>query len=98
MAGMADGGRSNQDIARRLKALMKALDLNQTAFAERVGIAQPTLHNYLKGIRRPEIDVAIQIHVKTGATLDWLYQGHRESLPGTLLATLPDLSESEQAG
>lgn len=93
---MTDGTRSNADIARRLDALVNALGYNQTGFAAMVGISQPALNNYLKGIRRPDIDVAIQIQMRTGATLDWLYLGDRSGLPARLLALLPDLSESVQ--
>lgn len=90
---MADGGRSNTDIAMRLSVLMKALERNQAAFASLIDITQPALNNYLKGIRRPEIDVAINIQAKTGVTLDWLYLGDRSGLPSRLLEILPDLSD-----
>ncbi|WP_074896519.1 helix-turn-helix domain-containing protein [Nitratireductor indicus] len=90
---MADGGRSNKDIAMRLAALMSVLDENQSQFAMRIGVSQPALNNYLKGIRRPDIDVAIRIQMKTGATLDWIYLGDRSGLPARLLEALPDLSD-----
>lgn len=93
---MADGGRSNQDIAMRLLALMDALGLNQTAFAQRVGITQPALNNYVKGLRRPDLDVAIMIAARTGVTLDWIYLGDRSGLPSRLLEMLPDLSSRDQ--
>ena len=64
---------------------------NMHAAADRKGISQPALNNYLKGLRRPEIDVAINIHAKTGATLDWIYLGDRSGLPSRLLESLPDL-------
>lgn len=90
---MADGGRSNADIAMRLDALIKALELNQTGFSRLVGISQPALNNYLKGLRRPDLDVAISVQSKTGVTLDWLYLGDRSGLPARLLEKLPDLSD-----
>jgi transcriptional regulator with XRE-family HTH domain len=93
---MTDGGRSNDDIARRLAALIEALGHNQTSFANLVGISQPALNNYLKAIRRPDIDVAIAIQMRTGATLDWLYLGDRSGLPSRLLAILPDLSSESR--
>ncbi len=93
---MADGGRSNTDIAMRLTALMAALDRNQASFAALVGISQPALNNYLKGLRRPEIDVAINIHAKTGATLDWIYLGDRSGLPSRLMESLPDLADPKK--
>jgi transcriptional regulator with XRE-family HTH domain len=94
ITAMTDGGRANSDIAKRLQALVEALRHNQTSFAAMVGISQPALNNYLKGIRRPDIDVAIQIQMRTGATLDWLYLGDRSGLPSRLLELLPDLSDS----
>lgn len=96
---MADGGRSNADIAMRLRALMAALELNQVGFANLVGISQPALNNYLKGLRRPDLDVAISIQTKTSVTLDWLYLGDRSGLPARLLEKIPDLSnQAERAG
>lgn len=89
---MSDGGRSNIDIARRLVALRSALGLNQAAFAALIEITQPAMSNYEAAIRRPDIDVAIKIQTRTGATLDWLYLGDRNGLPQRLLAALPDLS------
>ena len=89
---MADGGRSNTDIAKRLAALMDAMKLKQVEFANLVGVSQPAMNNYLKALRRPEVDVAISIASKTGVTLDWLYLGDRSGLPARMLADLPDLS------
>lgn len=93
---MTDGGRSLADIARRVEALMTSLGHTQTSFALLVGISQPALNNYLKGIRRPDIDVAIQMQLRTGVTLDWLYLGDRAGLSSRLLALLPDLSQEGQ--
>lgn len=95
---MADGGRSNTDIAMRLAALVAAMGMNQARFAALIEIGQPTLNNYLKGLRRPELDVAINIQARTGATLDWIYLGDRSGLPARLLALLPDLSDAKKAG
>ena len=95
---MTDGGRSNTDIAKRIVALRTALGLNQSAFASLIEISQPAMNNYERGIRRPDLDVAVKIHQRTGITLDWLYLGNRSGLPGHLLAQLPDLSEAKKAG
>lgn len=97
---MADGGRSNADIAKRLDALMTVMNLKQVGFAQLIGISQPALNNYLKGLRRPDLDVAIAIQTRTGATLDWIYLGDRSGLPLRLAAELPDLSApaAEKAG
>lgn len=96
---MSDGGRSLDDLARRLVALREALGYNQSAFAVHVELTQPALNNYERGLRRPDFDSAIKIKVKTGATLDWIYEGDRTGLPGRLLEILPDLSRTpEKAG
>ena len=93
---MSDGGRSNTDIARRLVALRGALKLNQSAFAQLIDVSQPAVNNYESGLRRPDIDVAIKVQMRTGVTLDWIYLGDRSGLPGRLLALLPDLDIAEQ--
>lgn len=95
---MSDGGRSNRDIAKRLIALRDALGKNQSAFAAMVEVSQPAMNNYEKGLRRPDLDVAIRIQVRTGVTLDWIYLGKRDGLPTRLLELLPDLSEQKAAG
>ena len=78
---------------------MTALELNQVGMANLVGISQPALNNYLKALRRPDLDVGISIQAKTGATLDWLYLGDRSGLPARLLEKLPDLSNpAEKVG
>lgn len=75
---------------------MTVMELNQTGFAALVDVSQPALNNYLKGTRRPDLDVAIRMHSKTGATLDWIYLGDRSGLPARLLEKLPDLSAPEK--
>jgi transcriptional regulator with XRE-family HTH domain len=95
--GMADGGTSNEDIARRLIALREALGLNQSAFAALVGITQPAMNNYESALRRPQLDVAQSIVARTGITLDWLYLGNRSGLPAHLLAKLPEFSSRKRA-
>jgi len=92
---MTDGGRSTYDIARRIIALRTALGHNQKAFAALVEISQPAMNNYEKGVRRPELDVAVKILQRTGATLDWIYLGDRSGLPGRLLQQLPVLTEQD---
>ena len=91
---MSDGGRTNEDIAMRLVALSKALGHNQSSFAALVGVTQPAMNYYMRALRRPDLDVGIQIQMRTGVTLDWLYLGDRSGLPARLLGLLPDLSES----
>jgi transcriptional regulator with XRE-family HTH domain len=94
---MADGGKSLDDIGRRISALRTSMGLNKTAFAEMIGTSQPAVSQYENGVRRPELDVALRIRMRTGVTLDWIYEGDRSGLPLRLASQLPDLSE-KQAG
>ncbi|WP_420798718.1 helix-turn-helix domain-containing protein [Nitratireductor pacificus] len=75
---------------------MTSLRDNQSQFAQRIGVSQPALNNYLKGLRRPDLDVAINIQARTGVTLDWIYLGDRSGLPARLLELLPNLSDPEK--
>jgi transcriptional regulator with XRE-family HTH domain len=92
---MADGGKSPADIGRRIAALRLALDKNQSAFAALVGLTQPALNNYERGLRRPELDKAMLIVARTGVTLDWLYLGERSGLPQRLLELIAAFDQSE---
>lgn len=94
---MADGGKSLKDIGRRISALRQVMQLNKTAFAELIGTSQPAVSQYESGVRRPELDVALRIRLRTGVTLDWLYEGDRSGLSLRWTTELPDLSE-RQAG
>lgn len=93
---MADGGRSPEDIGRRIVTLREAMGLNQAAFAKLVDISQPSIANYESGLRRPELDKGAQIVLKTGITLDWLYLGERQGLSARLLELLPALDDIRQ--
>lgn len=93
---MADGGKSPEDVARRLVALREALGYSQSGFAKLVGISPSQMNNYEKPIRAPSRPVAQQMRLKTGVTLDWIYEGDRAGLPLSLLEKLPDLSGQVQ--
>lgn len=97
---MADGGTSPEDVAMRIVALREALGYSPSGFAKFLGISPSQLSNYEHAIRMPSLPVARTIRLRTGVTLDWLYDGERGGLPLTLLERLPDLSENgkRQAG
>lgn len=95
---MSDGGSSPEDIARRIVALREALGYSASGFAVYIGISASQLSNYEHALRVPSLPVARQIRLRTGATLDWIYDGERGGLPLNLLNLLPDLSvEKRQA-
>ena len=47
---------------------MAALGMKQVEFSSLIGISQPALNNYLKALRRPDIDVAIAIQSRIGVS------------------------------
>ena len=97
LSRMADGGKSLKDIGRRIAALRRVMKMNKTAFAELIGVSQPAVSQYENGVRRPELDVAQRIRMRTGVTLDWIYEGDRSGLSLRWANELPDLS-GRQAG
>ncbi|GGL91843.1 hypothetical protein GCM10011534_12450 [Pseudooceanicola nanhaiensis] len=53
----------------RLAEYLRSAELTQAAFAERVGVKQPTVHRWLKGEARPSWRVAERIAVTTGGAV-----------------------------
>lgn len=70
----------NDDIAERLRWLRLAISKvqglrNMTEWAQFVGVSLSGWHNYERGYRRIQLDEAVKICGKTGASLDWIYRG-----------------------
>lgn len=71
----------------RIKALRKALNLNQTEFAERIGLKQSAIAGYETGTRTPIDAILNSIAKEYGVNIDWLKNGdgdmfspHRDEL------------------
>lgn len=85
IAGMIDDdpglGPIPSEIGDRLYATRTALELTQAAFAERLGLSQPTYALYETGKRMlpPRWAVAIAVHCRV--TTDWLYLGDASGIP-----------------
>jgi len=63
-------------IGNRIKLVRDQLGLNQTAFAQRLGLSSPTaISRYEKGQREPDIESLIKITELANITLDWLLTG-----------------------
>lgn len=85
-------------IGERIVMLRKALDMSAADFARHVGIGTNTLSNYETGYRRPELDKALEIVRKTGATLDFIYLGDASSLPMRIAGKLHPEEQQRKAG
>lgn len=62
----------NKHFSEKIKYLRTRLNLNQFEFAALIGIKQPSLSTYERGISSPTLDVAIAIAEKCNVSLDWL--------------------------
>ncbi|MEO5328101.1 MAG: helix-turn-helix domain-containing protein [Magnetococcus sp. THC-1_WYH] len=65
--------RSNFKI--RLREARKKTGLNQTVFAERIGIARDTLSRYERGDLLPSVEVLAAIIKETEISADWFLMG-----------------------
>ncbi|MCD7865587.1 MAG: helix-turn-helix domain-containing protein [Clostridiales bacterium] len=61
-----------KELGRRIRLLRSNLGLNQTTFAENIGITQSTLSSYEKGNATPSLDVLTSITANFHVSLDWL--------------------------
>lgn len=68
-------------IALRLERTREALNLSQSEFAEKAGIARNTYNQWEKGKGRPQLDGAIALCNTYQLTLDWIYFGETNGLP-----------------
>ena len=82
-------GISPEAIGERIKLIRAAMGMNAADFARQVGLSSQTLANYETGYRRPELDKAMLIVQKTGATLDYIYLGDSSGLPMRLANKMP---------
>lgn len=72
---------SEVEIAKRLIQIRKFTGLNQTRFAESIGVPTTNYNNWEKGRQRIPLDGAFLINRKWGTTLDFLYLGRLDTLP-----------------
>lgn len=64
----------------RIKALRKALSLNQTAFGSKIGVKQSAVAAYESGSRTPLDSVIVSICREFGVNERWLRTGEGEML------------------
>lgn len=61
-----------KNLGRKLRLLRTNLNLNQTVFAEKIGITQSTLSSYEKGNASPSLEVLYTIATTFHISIDWL--------------------------
>lgn len=91
-------GRTTDDIAGRLKLLMRAHGMKTQAELARVVGATPTaVNNYLLGKSRPELAAGIAIADHFRITLDWLYLGKDDHLSANVWRHLEETANNLEA-
>ena len=71
-------------IGRRLAATREALAITQAELCRRLRVDPPRWNQYELGKRRITIEVALELRLAFGVTLDWIYVGDSSGLPTSL--------------
>src|SRR5262245_65016276 len=79
------------EIGDRLRLTRQALGLSQAELCRRTGISPAAWNNAETGDNRIGIDNAMSLCKATGATLDWIFMGHRGGLPQKLAVDIERL-------
>jgi hypothetical protein len=91
-----------QDIARRLRAVMAELGMNRRQFAEFLETAESKLGNWLgkgpKANKPPEEVMVLLCEKAPGLTLDYLYRGVLDHVPMALAIRLKAWEEGIPQG
>ena len=72
---------SPESVAKRLDALFRALNVQQSAVADMLGLDRSSMSKILKGEKALKPDVANAICDLYGVTLEFLYRGQVGGLP-----------------
>lgn len=86
-------------VAERLVLLREALGYSQSEFAAFLGHSggQTRLSNWERNAQQLPNNQALIIRRKTGASLDWLYEGDESGLPARLHSLLTNYRRTPRA-
>ena len=76
------------DFPTRLRVAVAVLG-NQTSAAERIGVSQARLSNYIRAVNQPPAEVLEDLAAESGVRLEWLAEGTGPVLEGTPAAEAP---------
>ncbi|MEK5282616.1 MULTISPECIES: helix-turn-helix domain-containing protein [Paenibacillus] len=80
-------------IGTNIKRLRKIHDLNQTDFANKIGVSQGSLSDLESGKSRPAIETVISICTVFGCSYEWFLTGREYSTTGNLNNTISELMQ-----
>lgn len=78
-------------LAKRLKELRERLNINQSDFADSLGLRKQTYAAYEKTINKPPVDILIKIAEKYNVSIDWLCGFTNEDVGTSALSTYSDI-------
>lgn len=84
IADMSEKVRPFIDIAERIKWHRETVHLNQSDYAESIGVKRSALSLWEAGTHRLSLDGALALRNKYGLSLDFMYEGIDDALPMTL--------------
>lgn len=71
-----------EPIVERIKEIIQAQRMTNSAFAQFIGIKQATLSHTLSGRnKKPSIDLVLAIATKCGVSFNWLMEGTEKDMP-----------------
>ncbi len=89
-----------EPIVERIKEIIQAQRMTNSAFAQFVGIKQATLSHTLSGRnKKPSIDLVLAIASKCGVSFNWLMEGIEKDMPNfirTYRGLLPAVEDDTQ--
>ena len=85
----ASGSARHQTIGQRIRASRRALGLNQSALADRLGVTQPTVANWEAGVHDPRQLMLAKLADALGVSLGWLAGGERSDSERDTSAAAP---------
>lgn len=87
-----------KSIGKRIILIREAMGMKAADFARHVGFTSQNLANYETGFRRPELDKALLLVKRTGATLDFIYLGDASGLPMRLTSKMARTEAERKVG
>ena len=94
MEQTASETRSRRSIALRLLQTRTVLNVGQTDFATKAGLAQNTYNQFERGKRRLSLEAAHALCDEYRLTLDWLFRGDLNGIPHALAKALRRIQEA----
>jgi len=86
-------------IGVRIRAVMRKLDLQIDDLAQELKVHRNAVSNWIHGYNQPKIELAYKlIKLLPGLTLEWIYLGDDQMVPGPLARELSILIVAHEQG